>query len=333
MGLHDKFYRAAKRLDVSSAWSHYCEARQAGRVDKHMTAELIKAATAGGRSKLVSKVWRGLRDGRGAHPLNAHLVSNLIGGFGTLGDLPSAAAVLAKARASALTNTQVYNAMLRAHSLAEADAKRRLEATDETLAQMSADGVPHDAFTLSIVLGTYSSAGRLERAQRLLAEAQAGGEGAVDAVACNSLLVGAARVGRADVALAVLESMEERGPAPNVRSYNAVLHALARQGDGRGGASGGSARDHTIDRVACAEGLRRRMEARGIVEDAATVSTLLSIYGEVKPPHPVLSHPIHPAVHPRRGETAARHYRWTPPVRARDAACATQQLRSYVPGR
>ena len=119
-----------------------------------------------------------------------------------------------------------------------------------------------------------------------------------------AMLVGS---GRADVALAVLESMEERGPAPNVRSYNAVLHALARKGDGRGGASGGSARDHTIDRVACAEGLRRRMEARGIVEDAATVSTLLSIYGEVKPPHPVLSHPIHPAVHPRRGETAARH--------------------------
>eukprot|EP00966_Prymnesium_polylepis_P292171 6747251-Prymnesium_polylepis.1 len=254
------FYSAIKRADVGQALARYAEARSAALATTHMTSALVSLSAENGKRGTVRRLWRSHRAGGDAARLNEYLCCDFIKGFTRLGDHNSAAHVLRAARAQRLANTevrcrtpppmsvprrrpspmhigppsglvQVYNSFLTAcaklHSGPEA-----VRTVECILAQMDEDGVQPDGFTGAIAVGVYGDAGDLAAAQGFAARA-----GADDVVVSNALLRAAARADNAPLALALLQRMEENGPAPDLVSYNTALHAVRARASARGQAA------------------------------------------------------------------------------------------------
>ena len=213
----DAFYRAIKRSDIPGALTRYGEARTAAMVDKHMTSALISICSRHKKHGLVQRLWKAHSSGVGATPLTEYLCSDFINGFTRLGDLDAATYVLDTARGSRLANTEVYNSYLVSWTKLQPPTVGVPE-LESILSQMDEEGIPTDSFTHAIMVGAYGSTGDLAAAQAYVARSGATG----DLVISNALMRAAVREDNAQLALSILELLEEQGPvAPTTRQTNA----------------------------------------------------------------------------------------------------------------
>ena len=300
------FHRAVKHGKFKQAWHEYAKGAKVGAIDQYMLAALISLTSSSpsaqkdsqvvsevvlNRGARVEQLWASVVNASPGTPrLDSHLATTFITSFGTLGNLHMARSVLDAAHSQSLANTIVHNAYLRACSRsvemapergekpegvsARASAREhaRLEA-EEVIGRMEGECssvAPIDAFTCSLAAALLPSAAAISLLERA-------GERA-DAVAYNALMEAAGKAGEIQVALSVLQRMEEgRGPTPTAQSYNTALAGLARL---RNHAGGGSEQSQSMDRVAEAMSLRERMAARGIEETTGTRTALLALFGD-----------------------------------------------------
>ena len=207
MTIKDSFYRAIKRSDIPGAMTRYGEARSSALVDKYMTSALISICSRNKKHSLVQRLWKSHRTGVGATPLTEYLCSDFINGFRRLGDLDAATYVLNTARDSRLINTEVYNAYLTSCAKLQPPSKVIPE-LESLLSQMDADGVAPDSFTHAIMVGAYGNNGDFAAAQAYVARSGA----TEDLVISNALMRAAVRDDNAQLALSILELLEEDGP-------------------------------------------------------------------------------------------------------------------------
>lgn len=290
MTVKASFYRAIKRSDVAGALTRYGEARAMSMVDKHMTSALITICSQNGKHGLVQRLWKAHSTGNAATPLNEYLCCDFIKGFTNLGDHSGSTHVLETAHAMKLVNTEVYNSYLSSCAKLQR-GKDAIQSLEIVLRRMQVDQVEVDAYTCAIGVRVYADAGDLTAAQQYIDRLQV----TPDVVVTNTLLRAAARLDNAQLALSILQRMEDEGPEPDIVSYNTTLHAVSpshiffevhlssdccchHNAVQVANASRESLAANPFDKVAAALTIRRSMRRRGLTEDAVTLSCLIRVF-------------------------------------------------------
>lgn len=226
------FFSAVKRSNWSAAWKSYAACAKVGSVDKYMLSALVSLTARKGKTDALVTLWHTVRGSRVAPatskvPLDAHLSSDFISGFGRRGKLAESKLVLDAARDEGLVNTRVYNAFLRACSRAKSGSTGNdpLTEAELVLTEMQAsDHTPPDAYTCSLAASILGPAGKLHEAEALFERT-----GASDTVANNVLINEAMKAGDGHRALAILARMESEGPPPDELSYATALQVRAER--------------------------------------------------------------------------------------------------------
>ena len=318
--LKDARGRRSTNLALTAASAAFTEARSQQQINPRLTTMLLKEYTNRGAREHAETLWRTMR--RGEDPcLTPQLATALISSFGSLGAWHQTHEVLRAARAGALANTIVYNSFLHACSrrakpggatgdradrvtaavASEAQSQAQHQAHNKAAAAKSAraalhrmrlDGVAADAHSTALAISVFGRAGELEAARRLLAEAE---PTAVDLVAYNSLIHAAAASADAELALSLLDGMEQAGLHADLHAFNGVLHSLVgAQRVQRVHPS----KQQALDLIGKAGEIRIAMAAAGVEEDEVTRTSLLALYSDSKLAEDLL------------GERSAWHGEW-----------------------
>ncbi|RKO86468.1 hypothetical protein BDK51DRAFT_41706 [Blyttiomyces helicus] len=169
-------------------------------------------------------------------------------------DLQLGMRVLARMKAAGRVPTvAVYTHLMRAHGETE-----QFMGIPELLEDMRVSGVAPDAATYAAAAAGFARNGDVSRIRLIISRMAASGIIGEELVVQTALAEALVRRSDAAGALAVLEDLKRRGPAPDVRVYSIVINGLLGKRQRR-----------------AAETLFREMISRGIKPDAIAYNTFL----------------------------------------------------------